>query len=293
MEKTAVRFIQYLDEVKEMSANTIESYQRDLEKFILFLKEADILEFKNVNETLVNSYILDLEKQGFKSATVARNIVTLKAFFLYLIKQHLVEDDPMERIRPPKVIKHPPINLPLKEVERLLDSPDISTAAGKRDKAIFEVLYATGIKVSELIHLKVEDLNMQYNILSCMSAKKERVIPFGEKAKEALLLYLEEGREELLKGKTHNDLFVNRQGNAMTRQGLWKLIKRYAEEAGIEQVTPQSLRNSFAAHLIENGANVITVGEMLGYTDNSMAYIYAGAKNARVREEYVKAHPRT
>ncbi len=292
MRETGAAFITYLRDVKEMADNTLVSYQRDLDKLFDFLEQEKIETLEEVNETLINSYILSLEKQGFKSATVARMVVTLNSFFLYLIKNQRITHDPMERIKAPKVKKQPPVNLSIKEVETLLNAPDQTTPSGKRDKAIFELLYATGMKVSELIRLTLDDLNMQYNIVSCIGAKRQRVIPFGEKAREALQIYLTEAREELLHGKAHRDLFVNRQGMAMTRQGLWKLIKRYAEETGIGNVTPQSLRNSFAAHLIANGANVITVGEMLGYSDNSMAYIYAGANEARVRDEYVKAHPR-
>lgn len=292
MRETGAAFITYLRDVKKMAENTLVSYQRDLDKLFDFLEQEKIKTLEEVNETLVNSYILSLEKQGFKSATVARMVVTLNSFFLYLIKNQRITQDPMERIKAPKVKKQPPVNLSTKEIEILLNAPDQTTSSGKRDKAIFELLYATGMKVSELIHLTLDDLNMQYNIVSCIGAKRQRVIPFGEKAKEALQIYLTEAREELLHGKEHRDLFVNRQGMAMTRQGLWKLIKRYAEETGIGNVTPQSLRNSFATHLIANGANVITVGEMLGYSDNSMAYIYVGANEARVRDEYVKAHPR-
>ncbi len=291
LEEAVLQFIKYLKEVKEASENTVVSYHQDLEKFLQFLEEQSISSFEQVTETLLYSYVLSLEKKS-KSSTVARNIVTLKAFFLFLVKKRIIDADPAERIKSPKIVKQVPQNLSESDVEILLNAPNIATASGKRDKAMFELLYATGIKVSEMVHLTVGDINLQYNILTCSNAKKQRVVPFGESARAALISYLEEARSELMKDKEHDYLFVNRHGECLTRQGFWKVIKRYATDHGIEHVTPQAFRNSFASHLIENGANVITVGEMLGYSNNSMAYVYAKNKEARVRDEYMKAHPR-
>ncbi|MDO5294630.1 MAG: tyrosine-type recombinase/integrase [bacterium] len=291
IEQTIEEFIDYLKNVKEASENTILSYSQDLEKFRIYITEHKITAFDQVTETFLTSYVLFLEK-NLKSATVARNLVTIKAFFLYLIKKHLIEEDPTERIKPPKVIKKPPVNLTIAQVETLLNAPQEGNWIGMRDKAMFEVLYATGIKSTELIQLTIHDINMQYNILTCVGAKKNRVIPFGENAKTALEKYLFSSREELMGEKEHEYLFVNRSGDPLTRQGFWKIIKKYAMENGIENVTPQSLRNSFAAHLIANGANVTSVGDMLGYSNSSMAYIYADNNEARIRDEYMKAHPR-
>ncbi|MDO5519062.1 MAG: tyrosine-type recombinase/integrase [bacterium] len=291
VEQTIVEFIDYLKNVKEASENTILSYSQDLEKFRIYLSEHNVTAFDQVTETFLTSYVLFLEK-NLKSATVARNLVTIKAFFLYLIKKRFIEEDPTERIKSPKVVKKAPVNLSVDEVEALLSAPNEETWIGKRDKAMFEILYATGIKSSEIIQLTIHDINMQYNILTCVGVKKNRVIPFGENAKLALEQYLFSSREELMGEKEHEYLFVNRSGDPLTRQGFWKIIKRYATENGIENVTPQSLRNSFAVHLIANGANVTSVGDMLGYSNSSMAYIYANSKDTRIRDEYMKAHPR-
>ena len=292
MEERVQEFILYLREVKQLSNNTYISYHQDLEKFLVYLHNNGINSLQKISDVTMNSYILYLEKNNFSTATIARNIVVLKAFFLHLIKHHVILVDPTERLKAPRVEKKPRQTLSVEEVNALLNAPDINSIKGIRDKAMFELLYATGIKASELVELKVENVNFAYNILTCHNAKGERLIPFGNDAKEALDLYLKEARQRLAGLYDHCFLFVNQHGHPMTRQGFWKIIKGYAGEIGIETITPQILRNSFAKHLIANGASVNTVGDMLGYSDHSLAYMYTTDKAARVRDEYMRAHPR-
>ena len=285
-------FIAYLQEVKQVSNNTSTSYQQDLHKFLAFLKEHQITKLSKVTETNIYSYILELEKNNRSAATIARTIVSIKGFFSYLMKYRKISIDPSERIKPPKVEKKLPQALSTLQVQSLLESPDLSTPKGLRDKAMFEIMYATGMKASELIELQMDDIDFTHGILICRGTKRDRVIPFGEKANYAVKEYLDNGRERFAGLQTHSYVLVNQHGKPMTRQGFWKILKEYAALLEINELSPQLLRHSFAMHLIENGANVNVVGEMLGYTDRSLAYVYTDSKNVRVMEEYNKAHPR-
>lgn len=292
MNRQMNEFIAYLQEVKQVSNNTSTSYQQDLHKFLAFLKEHQITKLSKVTETNIYSYILELEKNNRSAATIARTIVSIKGFFSYLMKYRKISIDPSERIKPPKVEKKLPQALSTLQVQSLLESPDLSTPKGLRDKAMFEIMYATGMKASELIELQMDDIDFTHGILICRGTKRDRVIPFGEKANYAVKEYLDNGRERFAGLQTHSYVFVNQHGKPMTRQGFWKILKEYAALLEINELSPQLLRHSFAMHLIENGANVNVVGEMLGYTDRSLAYVYTDSKNVRVMEEYNKAHPR-
>lgn len=292
MNRQMNEFIAYLQEVKQVSNNTSTSYQQDLHKFLAFLKEHQITKLSKVTETNIYSYILELEKNNRSAATIARTIVSIKGFFSYLMKYRKISIDPSERIKPPKVEKKLPQALSTLQVQSLLESPDLSTPKGLRDKAMFEIMYATGMKASELIELQMDDIDFTHGILICRGTKRDRVIPFGEKANYAVKEYLDNGRVRFVGLQTHSYIFVNQHGKPMTRQGFWKILKEYAALLEINELSPQLLRHSFAMHLIENGANVNVVGEMLGYTDRSLAYVYTDSKNVRVMEEYNKAHPR-
>lgn len=292
MNRQMNEFIAYLQEVKQVSNNTSTSYQQDLHKFLAFLKEHQITKLSKVTETNIYSYILELEKNNRSAATIARTIVSIKGFFSYLMKYRKISIDPSERIKPPKVEKKLPQALSTLQVQSLLESPDLSTPKGLRDKAMFEIMYATAMKASELIELQMDDIDFTHGILICRGTKRDRVIPFGEKANYAVKEYLDNGRVRFVGLQTHSYIFVNQHGKPMTRQGFWKILKEYAALLEINELSPQLLRHSFAMHLIENGANVNVVGEMLGYTDRSLAYVYTDSKNVRVMEEYNKAHPR-
>ena len=293
MEREILGFITYLHNVKKMSANTELSYRRDLGKLQKYLESQNVFQLDKVTETNLNSYILYLEKNGFAAATVSRNIASMKAFFHYCSKERNLKEDPSEKLKSPKIEKKIPEILTMKEVVRLLEQPKGDTPKEIRDKAMLELLYATGIRVSELINLEISDVNMQMNYIMCRDANKERVIPFGNEARHALIRYLESSRAVMVEDTDSTVLFANCSGQKMSRQGFWKLIKYYAKKAGITaDITPHTLRHSFAAHLVENGADLRSVQEMLGHSDISTTQIYATMNHNRIREVYTRAHPR-
>lgn len=286
-------FIQYLHEVKQTSENTEVSYARDLKKMHQYLSAQGICDLREVTATSLNSYVLFLEKEGRKPATISRSIASMKAFYHYMEKEKHIAADPSEQLKAPKIEKKMPTILTPEEVTRLLEQPCGTSPKELRDKAMLELLYATGIRVSELISLKVGDVNLKMEYLACSDAHKERIIPFGTIAKEALQQYIEQGRPRLLEDDTEDWLFTNCSGQAMSRQGFWKLIKSYGRKAGIEaEITPHMLRHSFAAHMVSNGADLKSVQEMLGHSDISTTQIYTQVNPNRIREVYLKAHPR-
>ncbi len=286
-------FIQYLHQEKQTSANTEVSYARDLKKMQEYLMAQGICGAGEVTPTSLSSYILFLEQAGRKPATISRSIASMKAFYHYLEKQHKVVSDPSERLKAPKIEKKMPVILTTEEVNRLLEQPGGTSPKELRDKAMLELLYATGIRVSELISLKVSDVNLKMEYLVCQDGHKERIIPFGMVAKEALARYLEQGRDKLVEDETSDCLFTNCSGQPMSRQGFWKLIKAYGKKAGIEaEITPHMLRHSFAAHMVKNGADLEAVQKMLGHSDISTTQVYAQIGQNQIREVYVRAHPR-
>lgn len=286
-------FISYLHNVKKTSQNTEKSYERDLNKFQHYLTESGISDLSLVTEDTLKDYIDFLEQSGFAPSTVSRNIASLRAFCHYLLEEHLIKEDITESLQPPKIEKKVPTIMTLSEVEKLLDQPQGDTPKELRDKAMLELLYATGIRVSELISLKISDVNLKMGFIVCRDHDKERMIPFGMKAKEALFNYLNKARNVMVADENSDILFVNCSGKQMSRQGFWKLIKYYKNKAGISaEITPHTLRHSFAAHLVENGADLKSVQEMLGHSDISSTQIYANLSHNHIREVYSKAHPR-
>ncbi|MBP9997018.1 MAG: site-specific tyrosine recombinase XerD [Lachnospiraceae bacterium] len=293
MQKEIDSFISYLHNVKKTSNNTEMSYQRDLKKVRLFLETGKIDNVTDITEKSLQDYVRYMTEEEFKPATISRNIASIKAWFHYMTQEGMVTDDVSVRLKAPKIEKKTPEILTMSEVNTLLEQPSGSTPKEIRDKAMLELLYATGIRVSELISLKVADVNMQMNCIVCKDAHKERVVPFGGKAKESMYRYLNEVRDILLADKLSDDLFVNCSGVAMSRQGFWKLIKYYTKKAGIDaDITPHTLRHSFAAHLVENGADLKSVQEMLGHSDISTTQIYASMNHNHIRDVYAKSHPR-
>lgn len=293
MEEQIAAFVTYLHNVKNTSQNTELSYQRDLRKLCAFLKARGIERAEDVTAVSLNAYIRYLEQQQFSAATVSRNVASVRAFFHYLFREHLIYADVSERLKPPKVEKKAPEILSPQEVERLLSQPGDRSPKEIRDKAMLELLYATGIRVSELIGLQVSDVNMQMGFIICHDRNRERAVPFGTKAKVALTEYFFKARSALVGEPDQGTLFVNYAGAPMSRQGFWKLVKHYAQKAGIEgDITPHTLRHSFAAHLVANGADLRSVQEMLGHSDISTTQIYAGAMQDHLREVYAKTHPR-
>ncbi len=293
MEQAIDQFVAYLHNIKETSTNTELSYRRDLKKVIAFLHARNLTEWVDVSEEALKDYITSMGEQHFAAATISRNIASIKALFHFMAQEGIVKKDITDGLKAPKIEKKIPEILTMDEVIRLLEQPSGNSHKEIRDKAMLELLYATGIRVTELITLKVSDVNLPMSFIICRDAHKERVIPFGKAAKEALVRYLTEAREQMIEDKSSDILFCNFSGAPMSRQGFWKLIKFYAKKAGITaDITPHTLRHSFAAHLVENGADLRSVQEMLGHSDISTTQIYANMNHNRIREVYAKAHPR-
>lgn len=293
MEQAIDQFVAYLHNIKETSTNTELSYRRDLKKVIIFLHAKNLTEWVDVSEEALKDYITSMGEQHFAAATISRNIASIKALFHFMAQEGIVKKDITDGLKAPKIEKKIPEILTMDEVIRLLEQPSGNSHKEIRDKAMLELLYATGIRVTELITLKVSDVNLPMSFIICRDAHKERVIPFGKAAKEALVRYLTEAREQMIEDKSSDILFCNFSGAPMSRQGFWKLIKFYAKKAGITaDITPHTLRHSFAAHLVENGADLRSVQEMLGHSDISTTQIYANMNHNRIREVYAKAHPR-
>ena len=286
------KFVQYMREIRKTSDNTVVSYERDLRKMNQFFQEQGIEQVSQITATGLNSYILFQEKMGRKPSTVSRSVTALKAFFHYLQKEGYMEEDIAEDFKAPKVEKKAPAVLTREETVRLLEEAKGKSPKELRDSAMLELLYATGIRVSELISLKVTDVNMQMEYITCRDGSRERIVPFGAVAKLALEQYLQEGRPAMAEtGGTY--LFTNCSGQAMSRQGFWKLVKAYGRKAGITgELTPHTLRHSFAVHLVSNGADLHSVKEMLGHSDISTTQMYARMTQNRVREVYARTHPR-
>ena len=286
-------FIQYLHNTKKSSGNTEVSYERDLKKLDQFLREQGIDDVTQVTATNLNSYMLYMERRRFAPSTVSRSVASIRAFYQYLVKIKEISENPSESLHPPKVEKKMPDILTVEEVDLLLAQPKGNTPKGMRDRAMLELLYATGIRVSELIHLELSDVNLQLGFLTCRESGRERMVPFGSVAKKALQAYLTEARPGFVKEEDCPLLFTNCSGKVMSRQGFWKILKGYAGAAGIQaDITPHTLRHSFAAHLLQNGADLKSLQEMLGHSDISTTQIYVKASGNKIRDVYTKAHPR-
>ena len=293
MLENEAEFLAFLSDTKGASENTILSYKRDIKNCLQYLSETGIKDLQSITSLTLSAYTLYLQNSKKASSTISRNIASLKCYFSFLHSRNKIQFNPASDLESPKIDKKFPEIMSVQDVELLLNQPDISEPKGLRDKAMLEVLYATGMRVSELISLKVTDINLNLELIHCSGKNKTRVIPLGSKAIEALSRYLKCSRGTLLKNDTETSLFVNCNGNPMTRQGFWKIIKDYAKKAGIhEQITPHTLRHSFAAHLIENGADIQSVQEMLGHSDISTTQIYAKLSKSKLKEVYSKAHPR-
>jgi len=293
MKQNVEAFILYLHNVKKLAENTAMSYQRDLQKWVNYMESEGLTDVRMITEENLKNYVLYLETMQFKAATISRHIASIKALYHFLYKERLVDEDLSDCLHAPKVEKKIPEIMTVKEAVCLLEQPCKDTPKEVRDRAMLELLYATGIRVSELISLKISDINLQMGYLTCSDGGKERVIPFGNKAKSALFKYISSARNALLIAYDTDILFVNCSGQPMSRQGFWKLIKAYAKKAGIEaDITPHTLRHSFAAHLVENGADLRSVQEMLGHSDIATTQIYANMNQNHLRNVYKNAHPR-
>ncbi len=290
MEQYINDFIAYMKDIKHASNNTLQAYRNDLKKLRTFFEKQNINSVVKISETSLNSYILSLEKDGLSAATVTRNIAAMKAFILYLLKHQVIQGDPSERIKPPKVQKKSPQIIDISLVDKLINQTSKTTRKGIRDRAMLELLYATGVKVSELINIKITDINLSSRYITCTEGR-ERIIPFGKTAKSALQEYL--NIRSLNFDKYNSEyLFLNTNGEQLSRQGLWKILKTYAREAGLQEINPNIIRHSFAAHMIDNGADLVSVQEFLGHSDITTTQLYMNHGYKNSREVYMNTHPR-
>lgn len=284
----------YLINTKKTSKNTLAAYTGDIEEFSAFLAGKGVDSPAAAKNTEIVAYLLQMKEEGKSAATVNRKLASLRMFYKYMLEQKLIAENPVAGIKSMKIEKKGIEYLTIEEVDRLLSLPDDSVK-GRRDKAILEVLYATGIRVSELVDVKVSDVNIRMGFISCMGQRsKARIIPLGRPARAALEEYIYDVRKALVRSNTDDGtLFVNYHGEKLTRQGLWKIIKDYAKKADIEnKITPQTLRNSFAVHMVQNGADLKSLQELLGHEDISATQIYLSVTKNRIKDVYDKTHPR-
>jgi integrase/recombinase XerD len=293
MEALVQKFVNFLERDKRLSLNTLQSYRRDIEQYFIYLQEINLQNIANTNKTTVIAYLLYLQKKGRATSTISRNLASIRSFYQYISKNKIIDHDPTSELESPKVEKKLPQILSTEEVELLLEQPQCVDLKGFRDKAMLELLYATGIRVSELIQLNTSDINMDAAFIRCNKGTRERMIPIGSMAIAALREYLLKSRPLLIQKSDEKALFVNINGGRLTRQGFWKIIKQYKNMAKIaKDITPHTLRHSFAAHLLENGADLRSIQEMLGHSDISSTQIYDQIAKNKIKEVYKKTHPR-
>ena len=294
MEGYVNEFIQYLAVERGLAQNTLESYGRDLRQFQAYLHNGQLDFIKDSSRSTILAYLNNLQTKGRAVSTISRNLAAIKSFYQYLVRERYLEKDPAAHLESPKLEKKLPKILTISEVEELLKQPNTFLPTGLRDKAMLELLYATGIRVSELISLNISDINLDMGYIKCYGkGAKERIVPLGSIAAKCVQEYIGKGRPKLVRTYEEAALFFNHHGNRLTRQGFWKIIKKYAQEATInKEITPHTLRHSFATHLLENGADLRSVQEMLGHADISTTQIYTHVTKNRLKEVYDKAHPR-
>lgn len=284
----------YLTKVKQASTNTVFSYLRDIRQFAAWLQESEGTNVVDATQLNISGYLAHLEQEGRSGATVSRSLASLKNFYSYVVSSGFLEVSPVSTdIRVERGEKKLPQILTGKEVELLLAQPACVDAKGFRDKAMLEVMYATGIRVSELIDLDVSHVNLEIGAIKCTSAKKSRMIPLYPAALKALTVYLYEVRDTMVADPNEQALFVNVSGVRMSRQGFWKILKHYQQLAHIDKdITPHTLRHSFAVHLLENGADINSVQELMGHSDISSTQMYANLINNKLKSVYEKCHPK-
>ncbi len=299
MQEQIQAFLEYLEVERMFSGNTIAAYRNDLGQFHSFLQALGPAErprgWGNVTRDHVIKFMLDMREREYAASTIARKVAAVKSFFGYMVEQGYLRRDPTAELDSPKVEKHLPNTMSREEVVRLLTMPSSSTPTGLRDKALLELLYATGLRVSELVALDVEDADIRAGTVRCMGkGSKERVLPIYDQALEVLNQYVSKGRPDFLHpDDNERALFLNRRGERLTRQGLWLIIKRYVEEAGIPAtVTPHTIRHSFATHMLRGGAGLREVQQMLGHASISTTQVYTQVTRDHLREAYDEAHPR-
>ena len=292
MERQLKFFFNFLANDKKLSENTLQSYKRDLKQFRRYL-ESYGLHYNRVKEEDIENYIKEMQEEGKKASSISRSIASIRSFYQFVLKNKKVKSDPTAHIQSPKIEKRVPSVLTSKEVELLLKQPNNEDLKGMRDKAMLEFAYATGMRVTEIISLDVDDINLDEGYAICRGTNKQRIIPLGSMCIKALKKYLDEARDILIKNDDEKALFVNINGGRLTRQGFWKIIKFYKEQAHISKdITPHVLRHSFATHLLQNGADLKAIQSMLGHSDISSTQVYMQFQDDGLKNIYRKAHPR-
>ena len=292
MEKKIKLFLEFLQKDKKLSNNTLQSYKRDITQYESYINEEN-LQYLKVTKDDIKKYLENLKNIGKKTSTISRNLASIRSFYQYLVRTKKIKEDPTEGIQSPKVEKRVPSVLSSKEVELLLEQPKAVDLKGIRDKAMLEFAYATGMRVTEIINLNLEDVNLKEGYVSCTNANKQRNIPLGAISINALKEYIKKARPYLIKSEDEKSLFVNINGKRLTRQGFWKIVKFYKEQAHIDKdITPHVLRHSFATHLLQNGADLKSIQTMLGHSDISSTQVYMQFQDPGIKNEYKKAHPR-
>ena len=293
MEEQLNLFFGFLENEKKVSLNTLQSYKRDLKQFENYLGTIEG-KYNELTNDGIKDYIKYMQEQGKKTSTISRGLAAIRSFYQYETKNKQVEKDPTEGIQSPKIEKRVPSVLTSSEVALLLEQPKNVDLKGTRDKAMLEFAYATGMRVTEIISLNVEDINLETGYATCRNGKKERTVPIGEMSLKALKDYMLNARHTMIKDDNEQALFVNVNGQRLTRQGFWKIIKYYKEQAHIDKdITPHVLRHSFATHLLQNGADLKSIQTMLGHSDILSTQIYMQFQDESLKNVYKKAHPRT
>jgi integrase/recombinase XerD len=294
MDQFLDQFLHYLVVEKGLSQNTIEAYSHGLARFLDHLKSKKVQDVRDVGKFDIQGFLLALRKRNLNTKSVVRDLAAIRSFFRFLIQEGVLETNPVEDLESPKVAKTLPEILSLKEIEQILEQPNLQTPLGVRDRAMLEMLYATGMRVSELTHLPTHQVNLEGGyVLLYGKGSKERIVPIGSEAMKWVILYLQEARRTLSKGKESAFLFINRSGGGMSRQRFWKNLKNYAKKAGLhKRITPHLLRHSFASHLLERGADLRSVQMMLGHVDISTTQIYTHVTGEKLKKVHKQYHPR-
>ena len=292
MEKQIKQFLDFLQNEKRVSNNTLQSYSRDIHQYESYVSQNKI-NYAKADAQKITDYLKHLQDMGKKTSTISRSLASIRSFYQYLVRVKKIKHDPTENIQSPKVEKRVPCVLTSEEVENLLSQPKDVDLKGTRDKAMLEVAYATGMRVTEIISLNVEDVNIEQGFITCSSATKQRNIPLGSISIAALNEYIKEARPIMIKDENEKALFVNVNGKRLTRQGFWKIVKFYKEQAHItKDITPHVLRHSFATHLLQNGADLKAIQTMLGHSDISSTQVYMQFQDSGLRDIYKRTHPR-
>jgi integrase/recombinase XerD len=294
MEQLLDQFLHYLIVEKGLSKNTIDAYSHGLTRFLSHLREQGVQEIQGAGKFHIRGFLLTLRRKNLNTKSIVRDLVAIRTFFRFLIQEGILESNPVEELESPKVARTLPEILTLKEIEQILEQPNLHTPLGIRDRAMLEMLYATGMRVSELTQLPTHQANLEGGyVLVYGKGSKERIIPLGSEAMKWVTAYLKTARRILSKGKESPFLFVNRSGKGMTRQRFWKSLKEYARRAGLrKRITPHLLRHSFASHLLERGADLRSVQMMLGHVDISTTQIYTHVAGERLKKIHKQYHPR-